>query len=521
MRRIVNIISIIIVATLLSVITISSVELQTQATYSVTGIVTNVQGYNSGILLAVNQYSNVFQGISYTSSVYYVNSSNLVKILTVSPPINFSVESTVIPLNSSYSVVNSIYVNGSALSSLFSGTFKNLFYSNVSTISKLKVVGSQLFRNYTVAYPTQHGLIYITLLGNQSVLYIPNQVIYRFYNQTVYSFINSSYGNMLIIYLAPPSQLISSFLGPVTPSALHFKSEITLLGKWNISLSGLSGAELIKDYLIVSNSTTTMIINTSNGKILEEIPSSGTIPSGSLVENNTAFFVVGTNLIKLNLENLNYNVTPIPGVNLPTQVTFAPGYMVINNVIENRDSYNYLLVNYTNGNIIYNSTSSYLYPLQAFYSNGYLYQIQLTKTNNVYISLINVSTPTFSYSSSTTTTSTSSTTTSTSSTSTTTSTTSSTTTSTTSSTTTQTTSQTTSTSSTTTTSTSTTSSSSVPPSTLTSSQSSTTTTQSLSSTTSPSIPASSSSGLPLGIISTVVVVVIIIVVVVVLLIRRR
>lgn len=380
MGKTTNIALIIIMATLLSGVAIASVELQTQATYSVTGFVTDVQGYNGGILLAVNQQSIVSQGISYSSNVYYVNSSNLVKILTVSPPINFSVESTVIPYNGSYSVVDSVYINGSSLSSLFSGTFKNLYYSNVSIISKLKVVSSQFFRNYTVAYPTQHGLIYLTLLGNQSVLYIPNQVIYRFYNQTIYSFFNSSYGNILIIYLAPPSQLISSFLGPVTPSALHFKSEITLLGKWNISLSSLSGVELIKDYyLIVSNSTSTMVINVTNGKILKEIPSGGAIPSGNLVENNTAFFVIGTNLIKLNLENLDYNIFPIPGLALPSQVTFGRGYAVINNVIENKYSYNYILVNYTNGNIIYNSTSSYAYPLQAFYSNGYLYQIQLTE----------------------------------------------------------------------------------------------------------------------------------------------
>lgn len=137
MGKTTNIALIIIMATLLSGVAIASVELQTQATYSVTGFVTDVQGYNGGILLAVNQQSIVSQGISYSSNVYYVNSSNLVKILTVSPPINFSVESTVIPYNGSYSVVDSVYINGSSLSSLFSGTFKNLYYSNVSIISKL------------------------------------------------------------------------------------------------------------------------------------------------------------------------------------------------------------------------------------------------------------------------------------------------------------------------------------------------------------------------------------------------
>lgn len=468
---------------LLSLIAFAGIQLKTVNVITLNGIGYYEFPYGNGVLVTTELVSTSFQsrGVNITSLIYFVNRSEGFLVDSFSPyATNVSEVSEILIYNESYAVINTIYVNISQLIPINTTNLIEHAKANVTILHGFDITGWKFFNNFTMGFPTSNGIVYVSLGVNKSTLITPTKV-YTFNGTYVTNVYQTKYG--LLVITGIPSIASSISLTPLSSTG-SFNSAIYLLGKWNISVVGFEGASLEQNYLIVSNASSTLILNVSNGKVLYKIPVAGTIiPSSSKIVNDTLYVIVGSNLLRVNLTSNQYKVINIKDIKTPLTVSFANHYIIVSGV--NYISTDPLLSEINTIIMYYNGTIAYEHSSQssgqsghleiAVYNQGYIYELESSASETqVIVLVISVvaTSSTTTTSITTTTSSTSTTTTTTTSSTTTTSTTTTTTTSTT-------TTSTTSTSSTSTSTLTTTTTSIIPSSNLSTSKIATTTTPSI------------------------------------------
>ncbi|QXJ32069.1 hypothetical protein [Saccharolobus shibatae] len=519
---------------LASIVAIAAIQIKTVNSYSISGYGLYETPYRGGVLISLEtlSLSNIqSSNISIPSAVYYANSSYYIKIASYTPN---QVNTTTFPIatvyNNSFAVINTLYINITELPKQTNMTFAQLIsriHSNITILNGLNVVSWKFFDNFTIAYPSKNGITYVSIGVNKTVVITPEKV-YVFKNESISEVYPTKYGYVVITGIQLPSS--NKVIPLITSSNV---TNISLVDKWHIVIKNYEGSTIVGNYLLVSNKSTTLLLNLLNGNIIYELPFGGNvIYNSSIIINNVLYGVIGNIYVKLYLNNGSYNKILLPNITSPSEVQFINNsYVLVSGLYTSSTTTSGfstlptsevgLDILYVNGTIAYSNlstpTKTFVFPISVVYSSAYLYKLSIQfnfesfNTQVDVLSMQNLVPPATTTTSTTTSTSTVSSTT-TSSTSTTTSTS---TISTTSSTTTSTT-----TSSTSTTTTSTTTSTSTVSSTTTSSTSTTSTTSISTVTPSSSTSTSHPTSFPTTIVIVAIIIIAIIAIAVVLLLRR-
>ncbi len=432
---------------LVTVVTLSDLSIKNVNNISLQGELYRAYPYSGGILAVTTNadYTN--------NTVYFVTQSGETEIASFS---NTSASVyTIVISNSSTAVLDAVFMPSSytSLQQLINNT-----KTNITILNGEQIVGSKFFDNFTIGLPSPNGIIYVTYEPNDTTKLEPENIITYGYVIGVYP---TQYGLLIINSSVPSINEISTGQGNELSSAT-----ISLLGKWSMNVNGYQGSSMANNLLVVSNATSTFIVNVNNEKITDSINISGLILKDStLVKNNTLYQIVGeplngngAQLVILNLTSGKYTTLPTISGYLLENAEYGKNYVFVSGL----NSYNNLItvaMNYS-GQVIYSKIISsnlpFVQPYDAVYSGGYIYVLtgsqteSGTLTNVKIIQIVIPPTTTSTTTSTTTTTVPPTTTTSTTSTTTTTTSTTTTSTTTTSTTTTSTTTTTTSTSTTTT-----------------------------------------------------------------------
>ncbi|MBW9141969.1 MAG: hypothetical protein K1T65_09885, partial [Candidatus Aramenus sp.] len=101
-----------------------------------------------------------------------------------------------------------------------------------------------------------------------------------------------SYGKELIVVNAssvPPILQVATGLGNELPSAT-----VSMIGGWSVNVQGYQGSSMYGNYLVVSNKSSTFVIDVQNGNIISSANVNGLILEDStLVIGSSLYQVVG------------------------------------------------------------------------------------------------------------------------------------------------------------------------------------------------------------------------------------
>lgn len=497
---------------LITVITLSDLSIKNVNSISISGESSGVYPYDNGIIVVASP--NYFN-----NSVYFITPSGANEIASFSN--SSTIVSTVVISNSTTAILDTLFTPtyASSLQKII-----NYTKTEVTVLQGEQILSSKSFNNFTIGLTSPNGIIYITYLPNDtSILSISGNAT-TFHGYIINAYL-TEYGLLTIDSASPSITQTASGQGNEISNV-----NISLSGKWSMNVSGYQGSSIVNNLIVVSNSTSTFVINISNGKIIESISINGLILKGStLIINDTLYQVVGepadgtgANLIVVNLTTGKYSISQaIYSGYLLESVEYGSNYVFVSGINDNNGYLMMNVLNYSGQSIYQNITTSNLplvQPYDAVYSGGYIYVLIGSQTESgilTNVKVIQIILPSTSVS-----TSTSPTTTTTTTTTSTTSTTSTptTTTSTTTSTTTPPPTNTSTTTSTTTTSTSTTTTTT---SSTTSSTSTTTSTTSTQIPVPPTLTTTTKSSSNLTLYIGIIAIIVIIVGLVVLLLRRR
>jgi hypothetical protein len=388
---------ILVIAVLLiltSIIAIAAIQLKTVNSYTISGLGLYETPYHGGVLISLEtpSLSNMqSSNISIPSAVYYANSFYYMKIASYTPnQINITTFPIPIVYNNSLAVINTLYINITELPKQINMTltqFISRIHSNITILNGLNVVSWKFFDNFTIAYPSKNGIIYVSIGVNKTVVITPEKV-YVFKNETISEVYPTKYGYVVITGIPLPSS--SKVLPLITPSNV---TNISLVGKWHVVIKDYEGSTIVGNYILVSNKSTTLLLNLSNGNIIYELPFGGyVIYNSSIIINNILYGVIGNTYVKLYLNNGSYNKILLPNITSPLEVQFINNsYILVSGFYTSSTTtsgFNALLTNevgldilYINGTIAYSNlstpTKTFIFPISVVYSAGYLYKISI------------------------------------------------------------------------------------------------------------------------------------------------
>ncbi len=388
---------ILVIAVLLiltSIIAIAAIQLKTVNSYTISGLGLYETPYHGGVLISLEtpSLSNMqSSNISIPSAVYYANSFYYMKIASYTPnQINITTFPIPIVYNNSLAVINTLYINITELPKQINMTltqFISRIHSNITILNGLNVVSWKFFDNFTIAYPSKNGIIYVSIGVNKTVVITPEKV-YVFKNETISEVYPTKYGYVVITGIPLPSS--SKVVPLITPSNV---TNISLVGKWHVVIKDYEGSTIVGNYILVSNKSTTLLLNLSNGNIIYELPFGGyVIYNSSIIINNILYGVIGNTYVKLYLNNGSYNKILLPNITSPLEVQFINNsYILVSGFYTSSTTtsgFNALLTNevgldilYINGTIAYSNlstpTKTFIFPISVVYSAGYLYKLSI------------------------------------------------------------------------------------------------------------------------------------------------
>ncbi|MCH4816696.1 MAG: hypothetical protein QXY87_13690 [Saccharolobus sp.] len=379
---------------LASIVAIAAIQLKTVNSYSISGYGLYETPYRGGVLISLEtlSLSNIqSSNISIPSAVYYANSSYYIKIASYTPN---QVNTTTFPIatvyNNSFAVINTLYINITELPKQTNMTFAQLIsriHSNITILNGLNVVSWKFFDNFTIAYPSENGITYVSIGVNKTVVITPEKV-YVFKNESISEVYPTKYGYVVITGIQLPSS--NKVIPLITSSNV---TNISLVDKWHIVIKNYEGSTIVGNYLLVSNKSTTLLLNLLNGNIIYELPFGGNvIYNSSIIINNVLYGVIGNIYVKLYLNNGSYNKILLPNITSPSEVQFINNsYVLVSGLYTSSTTTSGfstlptsevgLDILYVNGTIAYSNlstpTKTFVFPISVVYSAAYLYKLSI------------------------------------------------------------------------------------------------------------------------------------------------